>query len=643
MKRFIGVLGALLMAVLIGFGMSYTAPHRVMADFSEGELMTLPEEQDIVVWIEYEMSRPYIYLVDPGGRQLEPDEYAKVYEEDGSIYIYLKNAMAGTWTLGYDKLDNEKIAVSVNPWYQEVEAKYITIGDRDDSNRLQLSFMAASPDDMEYSYFLYIIPENGNTISDRILKAQGTAFTNEECEDSIDMTGLPDGKYTVLFEATLGYSGAFTATMVISDAFEISGNIPELDPKDIVITIDSEINEIRIEWDKLVQDRDEWIFALFIGDEKEPSYSRTLKADQTWDVVTPEGVMSGKVRFELTPRKNGAILGMYKRTFDLNDGTSLKLPPEIFTNEQTFTVDFDTNGKDMNVRVLVNNSESVTVLKGKDTFSVELEKMTTNEIVVFTSTESNVFYKYITKITVDTFPPTLTLYAVTQQFKTTLSEITIKGKTEAGCVVALNDKAVLTDGNGNFSAVAKLNPGDNTLTFIAIDSVGNKTVNSIVVTRDNGLGSVNGANSDYAIKKGVKGILEAYGVTKLSNVIIGIIVGVIAVAVALISALVAGKKDKLPGKINKMLVGLFIYIGVLAAGIFVYSMILQRGVTSQITGSNLVNAIDSMSISKLANLIRLKKIYGNTGMACGITAIVTIVLAVIDILVQVILKKKKGA
>lgn len=67
-----------------------------------------------------------------------------------------------------------------------------------------------------------------------------------------------------------------------------------------------------------------------------------------------------------------------------------------------------------------------------------------------------------------------------------IPSITVAGKTLPGAEVAINDKDIKADANGNFSTTITLDEGENTIVVMANDASGNSAEKDITVTYDTG-------------------------------------------------------------------------------------------------------------------------------------------------------------
>lgn len=110
-------------------------------------------------------------------------------------------------------------------------------------------------------------------------------------------------------------------------------------------------------------------------------------------------------------------------------------------------------------------SVSISLQKGENTVFAKAQDSAGNE-----SAESKRY-----TIVFDKEPPELSVSEPINSASFNEPQITVKGTTETGAEVAINDRFAPVDGNGNFSLVMTLTEGQNSLLVKAVDEAGNQT------------------------------------------------------------------------------------------------------------------------------------------------------------------------
>ena len=62
------------------------------------------------------------------------------------------------------------------------------------------------------------------------------------------------------------------------------------------------------------------------------------------------------------------------------------------------------------------------------------------------------------------------------------ARVVIKGKTDGGVRLTVNERVIIVDSQGSFSSFYNLNPGENSMVFVATDRAGNQTRKEVLVT-----------------------------------------------------------------------------------------------------------------------------------------------------------------
>lgn len=151
--------------------------------------------------------------------------------------------------------------------------------------------------------------------------------------------------------------------------------------------------------------------------------------------------------------------------------------PEVATNSALLIVSGDTT-EFKSVEFYINNVKVETAsIKTNGTFSKEIGKLREgeNKIHVIAKTEDGKEKKQSESYTISYIkePPELEIETPKDQDKTNKNEIQVKGKTEKGVNIRVNNQPVVVDFEGNFTTNIRLKEGENKLEFTATDIAGN--------------------------------------------------------------------------------------------------------------------------------------------------------------------------
>lgn len=164
----------------------------------------------------------------------------------------------------------------------------------------------------------------------------------------------------------------------------------------------------------------------------------------------------------------------------------LKPLPEA-TNSATLSITGEAEPKS-EVTVFLNGDEAKkTVVDSEKEFSLSKIDLTEGENYIFALAKDlagNVSQRSVRQVVVlDKEAPELQVTKPEdgQNFPEDKQEITIEGKTESDAVVHINERQIVVDLDGNFSATYSLSEGANDIVVVAQDKAGNQTKEELTV------------------------------------------------------------------------------------------------------------------------------------------------------------------
>lgn len=151
-----------------------------------------------------------------------------------------------------------------------------------------------------------------------------------------------------------------------------------------------------------------------------------------------------------------------------------------FTNQQNINISGSSEpGATVKLTFNGNEKDALVDKDGNFSFSLALDNGDNNFSAVAVDPAGNISQKTQNyKITFDNKPPDLSIdspAANSQFFGSAQRQITVKGTTEAGAQVTINDRIVFVDDNGKFQYTTTLNEGANSFAVKAADNAGNTT------------------------------------------------------------------------------------------------------------------------------------------------------------------------
>ncbi len=152
----------------------------------------------------------------------------------------------------------------------------------------------------------------------------------------------------------------------------------------------------------------------------------------------------------------------------------------LLTNQENVTVEGTTES---GATAAVNGASVSVDAQGKFSVSVKLN-LGENTVTVETKDALGNAVSKSVKATYDPNAPSLEISYPPNNLLTNNKDLTITGKTEAGSTLTVNDVSVSVDAEGKFTLAMTLSEGENTITIISSDNLGNKITASRKVTLD---------------------------------------------------------------------------------------------------------------------------------------------------------------
>lgn len=592
---------------------------------SQAELVVLDRRQDIVIAIGFDTETPDIALISPSGKVYARDsDYDHVERADRALYLYILNAEAGRWTISYDKKGNSVLDTMVTPWDHLLSIDSLTVGEVQDG-RLNVSAEVSCDNRVRYQYYAYAVTlASDGSVDGKTELSRGSGTSGSALNLRLPVNGLPDGDYYLQLEVYYtNSSGAELPSFRISDAaFTVKGNTQAGDASQFISVLDLTQDILTLDWSGVQGRYTSWVLALYTGGSAEPVYYNSFASNvRTDELLLDRG--EGDARVTLVGTVSGDGFVSFERTVKWDTGVVIEFETPEVTNSLRGALRFDTGGLTLRAELNINDGTEQLQLSGSDTLSFRLEEMAVNEISLRYQLEEGSYYLVSQRISVDSVPPTLTLYGLPDEVTTAERTIIVSGGTEAGAALTVNGEPRQTDDSGEFVAEIALNEGRNILVFEASDAAGNKTSRTLIVYYSPS-GVVDHTGGD-GIGGGFPWVLTGTAACSLLALLF----------IWIFSAVIGGKIKKGGGRaansrrLLAVLAGFLCSVVVSGAGLAVLFMILAAQKTLLVSGSNLITAIGEYSTQEIAAILAQRTSLQNWALAAAITAAAALVLTVL--------------
>lgn len=476
MKTFRKILASLFSAALVAGSLIFPSAAE------EAVLFDLSEERNMAITVAYETEAPEVSFIAPDGTEYGDGAIADgdmEFSDSGSaLYFRIPNAMAGEWTIVYDKGGNTELEVGYAPYAEAINIDSFTFTEGDDDDELDTVFTVSYTEDEYFDYIISaVITENGKVTGERQLRT-GRAEANEERELTVDIGDLAShDSYGLRLEVYMDIGGAEVFDTYIADG-TFSYTNPDTPEAIEGFTAEVGVTEkyIRLDWTETSVYCDGYIVAIFADGNAEPVYSAELESDVTSTEVLVDTSVS-ELRAEISYKTSrGMISEAAVKTIDMKRASALTLTCDEVTSASEARVDYDFSVFGEKVRTVININGKIeeALPEGAGSFSVKLDE-NENDIAITWYASDDLSFTVGAEVYSDRRAPVLLLYEATGDIKTDEGSFILTGATEPGCTVTVNGEAAEVDADGLFSITLNLGDGENEFTVTATSPTGNSS------------------------------------------------------------------------------------------------------------------------------------------------------------------------
>lgn len=629
-KHFYSAVQRLLVLLTAALLLGSTAT--LFAAAAKDKQFSLSSERDIEISVLYEGTEPTVQVEAPGNKSYTKDaDYAKVERAEGVVNFYIKKAPAGSWRV----TASADVTVKVLAWNEPLTVDSFT-NEAPKDGRVKVSALVKSAENLRYDWHVYAVPDFATTglQGKQILLHQGTATANETAETQVDVGKLPDGSWTLSMDALYTYPDdtEVETSATAAKPITISGHNKAGEQSAFSTVTDLTAGTVTVNWEG-VKDYYSSMLVSVAGGDGAPVFYSELENSQKSVRIVQDDEQQGSYTLRLMPlNSSGAFDTVYTRTLTFTPDISLSIDTAEATADMMATIHYSVGDKELPMDVTVGEAVKRYRVKGDNTVSVALETMTSNEVTARVYVNDNESYQVTKTIGVQSEPPMLELYGMSDNMVSKSDTFTVSGKTDPGVTLTLNGEKVEVAGDGSFTAEAKLNKGDNSLAFTAENSYGVKTTRTINVNRTDG---------DVA-----EATAKRVGVGSVLPVLIGGVFALVSAGAVALAAFLTKKRGK---KIPVMIIySLIAFLGMLTigfAGATAYCYYMRGVENSAISGENLVGLLESEKYTVINEGLDRIKIWESRAFIMLILAIITLVVFALALTTVLLLRraaKKKG-
>ena len=645
---------AVRLMILLTAALTLGSMATLFAAAAKDKQFVLNQERDIEISVLYKDStEPTVSVSGPGGKNYTKDaDYSKVERATGVLNLYIKKAAAGSWKVNA----SADVTISVLSWNEPMTVASFT-NEAPKNGQVKVSALVKSAENLRYDWEIYAIPDFATTgLRDRqVLLRETSGNTNENAATEVDVSKLPDGNWTLSMTAYYTNPDETEVETSASAAkpFTVSGHNKAGEQKEFITVTDLSEETVEINWDGVQASYDTMLVSVAAEDGTPVFYSDFERDVKSARIVRNDQV-TGDLTLRLMPMRNDTFETIYTRKLTFSPGISLSIDTDEATSALMATISYSVGDKELPMIVAMGDSElPVNIntqekekptgeekkdsvkryrVKGDSSISVALEAMENNNLTARVYVNDCEAYQVKKTIGVQSDPPLLELYGVSDRMVSKSDTFRVSGKTDPDSKLTLNGEEVELNDDGTFTAEAKLENGDNSLAFTAENTFGVKTTRTINVNRTDG--DVANASS------------KPVGIGSVLPVIVGGIFALMCAGAVVLTVFLTKKRGK---KLPFMIINAFIaFIGMLAvgfAGATVYCHYMKGVENSAISDDKLVDLLESekyQAINEGLDKVQIWESRANTMMVFAIVAASVFVLALAGVIIFGVLRRKNG-
>lgn len=461
MKKIISFVAAILMLLCLPLSVSAA---------EEGDLTYWYSDEGMVIYVRWDVEQPKIQFVDPDGVVYDPtvEQTGTVAAVIGNtLYYYIEAPAQGRWLYSYEKGKNTTVELHVQENNTPLEVTSFTIGEVTD-NRLDATFMVSGPEDQHYSYRISAVVD-GITGEKELSYGYGYTAREETVTvylDSLSSYSAYKLKLYVYYEANsvevydIAYSEAFSVTNTSGDE-----NTPAF-----CVTVQPDEYLLFVNWGEVNWQVESILVAVF-EDGAEPSYD-TYDPNEITGVQLSFAPSTKVVEVEMSAKVDGVSTTPIRKKLTVAD-MALSCPTEDAVNYVNYPITYTGIDKVM-AELTVNDQTSSYQLEGDGILNVPLND-NWNELSLSYTDSQGVIWQISRKVFVDRLAPVLNMSQEYDGMAVEGKKLVVSGTVLDYHSVTVNDKEVTVNSDGSFSMELDLADGENILTVVAKDALGNES------------------------------------------------------------------------------------------------------------------------------------------------------------------------
>lgn len=605
----------------------------VQAQEEEKFFINLQEDEEFLVSIEWENSRPILKFVSPSGKVYDPYQGTETTRSSISgttCYYYIENAEKGKWNAVFDKLDNDSISITLESVSAPFVVKDVTVFDVTE-RYATVHFEVEYNVDRRINYRVYVSASE-DTMGKELYS--GSCQTNEIVETTVDLSDVSSyDRYKIYVYAWFSKDGVDIYDGAYSNSFRFTNENQGQVTTPATVEILPEELTARVKWEPKYGYT--YIVSIFEDGATEPGYFQEISDTSISSFDFTYGVDTKAIDVRIAERhgRDNYSDEMHFRC-DVNKLPEITFEEAMSTNKNFVKFHYKGFPEGHKVEVMSNGETREINLSAKNEGDIEVEisqDYNTVEVVYHYSEDIKVLYQK--EIYLQRIPPRIYMLSDYSDVKTASSTIKLVGTVTGADILTIAGEEVEIAADGSFSKEIKLSEGVNTILVEAKDLVGNGAIYTAMITYTPSLtAEADGDEDETVAPPDARQVIKAW------------FPGLIATFVGLIILVLAAflpKSEKKPGKwaiVKKIVLYLFTFAIVYDA----FCMIKWIQIYKNNHSVSFIKEANQ-SVNAAAELLASEKLWQNLTVYGWIAMGVLIVLFGILCLVETLKKKQRNS
>lgn len=469
MKRWI--ISFIILCVLISMAVPAAAA------MEEGLWEYIETEQDLVIWVSWDVEQPTVVFIAPDGTEYDPTQESDsttAFVSTSTLYYSIKNAPAGQWRMRYDKLSNTELEIELQSAVSPLRIDSFSMGEPLDS-RTDVTFLVSGQDEQSYNYRISAVIDHTGAEKE-LYTGYGIAGAEETVEVRLD--GLSSySAYMLKLYVWYNDGSADIFDFVYSDSFAYTNEETDQRFSDFELSVAPADGLVYVTVPDISWLADSVMVAIFENGGAEPAMFDEYTPEELDNLQLAYDPAATEVAVEVAVSYDGIFSAPVRKTFKPNR-SAITLPDTDAINSLILPMSYSDMDR-QSVDVEINGTHNGLVLEGSGSVNLTLGDDWNTVIVSYTDS-AGIDWLLEREIFVDRVPPVLTMSQSYDGMTAKSDKLTLSGTVTDYYQLTVNGQAVTPD-QGMFSQELSLSTGANTVEVVASDKLGNEARYTAVI------------------------------------------------------------------------------------------------------------------------------------------------------------------